>query len=201
MRRGVAFAAVTFGALMTITPPAHAKFNVRVVIDGPGLPRSIELLNPVIDIGCVFNRPCSPASAPPAGPLGPRYTVIQFLEGHHARGPMMDRIVHDLYPDATGGPRLFTASGQAYHEWDRMRRVRGGWTRAPQPLITTLRARGLPAQPPIERLANLATATAGGQEIERGSNGAAIGISAVLLIGAAALGLPWRRRRRRPSGA
>jgi hypothetical protein len=127
MKRPLAHVAAVVLGLMTITPQAHAKFNIRLMITGPGLAAPIELLNPGVEIGCVFSRPCPLTVRTPARPLGPRYEVVEWLEGHHARGPMRDRIVHELYPHATEGPRVFTSAGQQWHDWNRKRTVPGGW--------------------------------------------------------------------------
>jgi hypothetical protein len=194
MRRQLALAAAVVAGLMTITAPAQAKFNVRVVIDGPGLSAPVELFNPGVDIGCVLSRPCDSISHPPARPLGPRYMLTQFLEGHHARGPMMDRIFHDLYPFAPGGPRVFTQKGQTWHEWNRMRRAPGGWTYAPTSLMKKLRAMGLPEEPPAERIATAATAAKRRPREAPESLGVLVGVG-VLLVGGAFIGRPrWRRR-------
>ena len=150
MRRPLVTAAIVAG-LMTFTPPAQAKFNIRLVVSGPGLAGPIELFNAGMDIGCVFSRPCNLTSRAPARPLGSRYEVIESLEGHHARGRMMDRIVHDLYPYASGGPRVFTPAGQTWHDWNRKRHIPGGWTRAGHDLIDALRAAGLPNSRPGNR--------------------------------------------------
>lgn len=148
MRRPLVVTAAILVGFMTITTQAQAKFNIRLVVNGPGLAGPIELFNAGMDIGCVFSRPCSLTSRAPARPLGPRYEVIESLEGHHARGRMMDRIVHDLYPYASGGPYVFTAPGQIWHDWNRKRRIPGGWTRAGHDLMDALRAAGLPQEPP-----------------------------------------------------
>ncbi|HET6770101.1 MAG TPA: hypothetical protein VFH75_00500 [Actinomycetota bacterium] len=148
MRRPPVVTTAIVAGLMMITAPAQAKFNIRLVVSGPGLAGPIELFNAGMDIGCVFSRPCNLASRAPARPLGPRYEVIESLEGHHARGRMMDRIVHDLYPYAPGGPRVFTAPGQTWHDWNRKRHIPGGWTRAGHDLFDALTAAGLPQQPP-----------------------------------------------------
>lgn len=148
MRRQLALAAAIVAGLMTITPQAQAKFNIRLVVNGPGLADPIELFNSGTDIGCVFSRPCSLTSRAPTRPLGARYEVIESLEGHHARGRMMDRIVHDLYPYAPGGPRVFTAPGQTWHDWNKRRHIPGGWTRTGDDLMDALRAAGLPEEPP-----------------------------------------------------
>jgi hypothetical protein len=193
VRRLLIFTAAVAG-LLTITPPAQAKFNVRISIGGPSLEGPVELFNPEIDIGCVFSRPCDSTSRPPAMPLGPRYMVTQSLEGHHARGLMMDRILHDLYPYAPEGPWVFTAAGQTWHEWNRLRRTPGGWTRAPRSLLMTLRANGLPAVPPVARVANATIAAEERQGRGRGAVGALVGVG-VLLAGGAFLGRPRRKNR------
>jgi hypothetical protein len=146
MRRPIAVVSIIAG-LLAITPQAQAKFNIRLMVDGPGLADPVELLNPGADIGCVFSRPCQLKVDAPAPPVGARYEVVEWLEGHHARGPMSDRIVHDLYPYAPGGPRVFTPAGQTWVDWNREQEVRGGWTRAPDELIHALKSAGLPEQP------------------------------------------------------
>jgi hypothetical protein len=69
-----------------------------MIIEGPGLIEPIELTNTSVLIGCMFHKPCRPVAHPPGKSLGPRFTVTQSLEGHHARGLMKDRIVYELYP-------------------------------------------------------------------------------------------------------
>lgn len=192
MRRSLVFPAAIVG-LMTITPPAQAKFVVRVVIDGPGLVQPVELSNTAVRIGCTLSTYCHPVSHPPNGRLGPRYTVTQSLEGHHARGLMMDRIVHDLYPYAPEGPWVFTAAGQIWHDWNRIRRVPGGWTPADRSLMKALRANGLSPEPPVERVASATAPVEEGQGLGRGAVGALVGVG-VLLAGGGFLGRPRRRR-------
>lgn len=177
--------------LMTVPQPAHAKFNVRVVIDGPGLVRQIELPNTAVPIGCTFGT-CHPVSHPPGKPLGPRYEVTQFLEGHGPQGPQTDRIVHDLYPYAPGRPWVLTAPGQTWRDWNRTRRVPSGWTPASRSLMKALRANGLSLDPPVELVANAATAAEDRQGRGFGTVGALVGVG-VLLAGGAFLGRPRRR--------
>ena len=194
MRRALAFAAALLASLVAIAHPAQAKFYMRVTIDGPGLAEHIELPNTAVRIGCMFIKPCRPVVNPPDESLGPRFTVIQSLEGHHSRGPMMDRIVHDLYPYADDGPWVFTLSGQTWHDWNRIRRVPAGWTPADPSLMKALRANGLPSEPPVERFS---AAPSKVQEAPgTGSNpaGVLVGVT-VLLAGGAILRRPrWRRR-------
>ena len=182
MRRSPALAAAIVAGLMMIPLPAQAKFVVRVVIDGPGLVEPVELPNTEIRVGCTFSNHCRRLLHPPDGALGPRYMVTQWLEGHHARGLMMDRIVHDLYPWAPGGPWVFTASGQTWHDWSRIRQVPGGWTPADRSLMSALRANGLPAEPPAERVAAAAPGAEATQGVEPGTLGALVGVG-VLVAG------------------
>jgi hypothetical protein len=154
MRRSL-LAGTMAAALMTIAPPAQAKFVVRLVIDGPGPAGPVELPDSAVRIGCTFSRSCRPVSHPPVRPLGPRYDIDQIIEGHSPRGPEFDRIVHDLYPSAPGGPWVFTPSGQTWVDWNRTRKVPGGWTRAAPELIDALKTEGLSEAParPAARLA------------------------------------------------
>ena len=197
MRRLIALAAAMVAGLVTMAHPVQAKFNVRVIIDGPGLVEPIELPNTAVRIGCLFVKPCRSLANPPVRSLGPRFTVTQSLEGHHARGLMMDRIVHDLYPYARGGAWVFTPPGQTWHDWSRIRRVPGGWTPAHRSLMRAVQANGLPSQPPIERI--LAAPAAIKETQVRGPDEAGILIGVGLLLAAGAI--IRRPRRRRTGGA
>lgn len=192
MRRSLVFTGAIVG-LMTITPPAQAKFVVRVVIDGPGLVEPVELSNTAVRVGCTLSTYCHPVSHPPNRRLGPRYTVTQSLEGHHARGLMMDRIVHYLYPYAPEGPWVLTTAGQIWHDWNRIRRVPGGWTPADRSLMKALRANGLSPKPPVERVASPTARAEERQGIGLATVGGLVGVG-VLLAGGAFLGRPRRRR-------
>lgn len=194
MKRQFAHVAAVVLGLMTITQEAQAKFAVRLVIDGPGLPRPLELPNTSVRVGCTFARYCHPLADPPGGSLGPRFVVTQWLEGHHADGPMMDRIVHAFYPYASERPVIFTASGQTWHDWNRTRRVKGGWTPAPSQLTDALRSEGLSEQPPPVRLRSSAleaSSTNTGADIRRAWTLMLLVSLAVLIVGGALL--PRRR--------
>lgn len=194
MRRPLALVAGLLAGLVMTAHPAQAKFYVRVTIEGPALIEPIELPKTDVRIGCQFSKPCHAVPKPPDGSLGPRFTVTQSLEGHHARGPMMDRIVHDLYPFAPDGPWLFTPSGQTWHDWNRIRRVPGGWTPAHRSLMKALRANGLLSAPPVERIAAASTTSQQTSEGESSPAGVLVAVS-VLLAGGAILRRPgWRRR-------
>jgi hypothetical protein len=196
MKRLMVAAAAIAAVLVTIAHPAHAKFNVRVIIEGPRLVEPIELPNTSIRIGCMFSKPCRPVAHHSERSLGPRFTVTQYLEGHHARGLMKDRVVHDLYPYAEHGPWVFTASGQTWHDWARIRRVPGGWTPAHRSLMNALRANGLPAEPerPVERTAAPIPKEVDAQERASSPVVALVGLG-VLLAGGAIFGRPrWKRR-------
>lgn len=193
MRRPLALVASIVAGLLALTPSAQAKFVVRLVFDGPGLVDPVELPNSAVSIGCTFST-CHPVSHPPDRALGPAYNVTQVLEGHGPHGPQMDRIVHVLYPYVTGGPRVFTAPGQTWHAWTRIRRVPGGWTRAPRTLMKTLRAHGLPAEPPVERIVNAATQAEETQDRGLGTIDALVGVG-VLMAAGAFLSRPQRRKR------
>jgi hypothetical protein len=190
----IALLSAIVASLVAIATPAQAKFVVRLVIDGPEMTDPIELPNTSFRMGCVFLEYCHPESLPPEKPLGPRYTVTQWLEGHTPGGPMMDPILHDLYPYSPEGPWIFTAPGQTWHDWNRIRRVPSGWTPADRSLMKVLRARGLPPEPSVRRITASATRV---QEMHGGGSnptGVLVGVSVVLAGGALLRRPRWRRR-------
>jgi hypothetical protein len=144
--------------------------------------------------------PCR-ESAPPAGVLGPRYTVTWSMASE-------DWGVQDVYPYAVGGPVIHDR--QAAFEMD----APGGWFRADRGLLTVWAALGLPTRAQATGAGAPAGLAATAPEsapvaVIRATSGAsdeprawllALGVAAALAIGGAVLlatsgrlGIRWRR--------
>ena len=78
---------------------------------------------------------------PPAGELGPRYTIEYLVPGPAGKP---DRIVQDLYPYATE-PVTYMEPGQPFFETER---TRGGWYVGSAELTHVLLDAGLPESAP-----------------------------------------------------
>ena len=78
---------------------------------------------------------------PPAGDLGPRYTIEYLVPGPAGK---TDRILQDLYPFATE-PVTYMAPGQPFFETEA---TRGGWYVGSAELTRLLLEAGLPQSPP-----------------------------------------------------
>jgi hypothetical protein len=129
---------------------------------------------------------------PPAGDLGPRYTITYAVPGDGATF----QVVQDLYPYVAGGPVAHARSGQRL--WAGQEVV-GGWFYGPATLLPVLVSLGLPARAPAASPA-AATPAATPATVTTVRDGRAWwaggGAAAALLLAAAGLALRSVRRRR-----
>jgi hypothetical protein len=137
---------------------SQAKGPAAATIDGPGTgggvslggggePGNGVLLGTFTQQAGLFPALFRPTpdpmlDSPPAGDLGPRYTVTYRLPGPSGTE---DDIRQDLYPYAKGGPVTYTQAGQRFFE---TRTTRGGWYQASSALKDTLLKLGLPRTAP-----------------------------------------------------
>jgi hypothetical protein len=146
--------------------PAEAKGPSALMITGAGVDRPIVVGDDsptwprIVNSSAFFDTAFStltfgsPAFAE-AGPsplpnhLGPRLRLtwtVHWDSAHH--------LVQDLYPDALGGPLLYTPAGQALYDHP----TAGGWYRASTRFVDTLEAVGVPS-PGERRKASTAVST------------------------------------------
>lgn len=160
LRRPIIVTALAAGisiAAMTVATPALAKGPVQARITGPGLRHAVvvggpgepgqpaklavlaqqtNLFTALFGPGTGLPAPTMLHARPPAATLGPRYEVIYTVPGVPPQGnEQFGRIRQDLYPDATGGPVIYTPPGQ--RGFGRTLPV-SGWFRGTPQLLRTL---------------------------------------------------------------
>jgi hypothetical protein len=160
MTRTVFTALTTLLLLACVPSPALAKGPSEATITGPGLDSTITVGPggpgaemapgaPVMELAeaagffpASFGQAPTPMTGnPPAGELGPRYTIVYLVPGPAGK---TDRIVQDLYPFATE-PVTYMEPGQPFFETER---TRGGWYVGSAELTRVLLDAGLPESPP-----------------------------------------------------
>jgi hypothetical protein len=171
-RRLITVTALTAGlcvaAAMTLATPALAKGPSEARITGPGLARAIVVsgqgepgqpdalavlagqtgfFSVMFGAGALagVQAPAQLRTAPPRSSLGPRYTVTYTVPGlTPGPGEQFGVIRQDLYPDAVGGPVVFTPPGQ--EGFGGPLQVTG-WLIGGRPLARTLAQLGVPVRP------------------------------------------------------
>jgi hypothetical protein len=227
LRRLIAVTALAAGmsvtAAISLATPALAKGPSQASISGPGLARTIVVSGEGepgqqgtlavlagqtglftalfgTDITGIPQTPTSLRTPPPKASLGPRYTVSYTVPGVTPQpGEQFGRIIQDLYPDAAGGPVIYTPPGQ--DGFSRPLQVTG-WLRAGPPLTRTLAQLGVPPRPVTPAsprtsppAAHPAAAHQTGSRALAWLIAAGVGIAAAALAGAAL------RRHRKPAVA
>ncbi|HEV2259969.1 MAG TPA: hypothetical protein VGS06_43225 [Streptosporangiaceae bacterium] len=224
LRRLIVIAALAAGmsaaAALSLATPALAKGPSQASITGPGLVRAIVVsgegepgqqgtLAVLAGQTGLFNAlfgaditgiPQTPTSlrTPPKAALGPRYAVSYTVPGLTPQpGEQFGRIVQDLYPDAVGGPVIYTPPGQG--GFGQSLQVTG-WLRASPQLTRTLAQLGVPRRPvtpasPRTRPSAVHSAAA------RQTGSRALGwlIAAAVGIAAVALAAAAQHRHRKPA--
>jgi hypothetical protein len=155
------FALTALAALLVLAcvpSPALAKGPSEATITGPGLDAAITVGPgepgaemapgaPVMELAEAagfFPASFGPEplqGEPPAGELGPRYTIEYVVPGPYNES---DRVVQRLYPYATQ-PVTYTEPGQPLFETEE---TRGGWFVGSAELTRVLLDAGLPESPP-----------------------------------------------------
>jgi hypothetical protein len=212
-------AGMTVAAALSLAAPTLAKGPSQASITGPGLVRAIVisgegepgqqgtlavlagqtgLYNALFgaEITGIPQTPTSLRTPPPKAALGPRYTVSYTVPGVTPQpGEQFGRIVQDLYPDAVGGPVIYTPPGQG--GFGQSLQVTG-WLRASPQLTRTLAQLGVPLRPvtpasPRTRPSAVHSAAAR----QTGSRALAWLIAAAVAVAVTALACTalWRRRK------
>ena len=131
--------------------PASAKGPSEGVLEGDGLDQAIvigygegapgagDLIGDVGFFEVTFGSvPRQALDDAPTDDLGPRLRLTWTVPGPDGED---DLVVQDIYPYAAGGPVTYTAPGQPFFESEQ---TVGGWFRAPNRLLASLQALGLP---------------------------------------------------------
>jgi hypothetical protein len=222
LRRLIVVTALTAGlsvAAVSLATPALAKGPSQASITGPGLARTIVvsgngepgmqatlavlagqtgLYTAMFGAGVgIPDQPTPLRTSPPKASLGLRYTVTYTVPGVNPQpGEQYGRIRQYLYPDAIGGPVIYTPPGQ--DGFGGPLQVTG-WLRAGRPLTHTLAQLGVPLRPvtsaaPLTRTAHPAAGHRPGSPALVWLASAAVAVAAAALIG-----LALRLRRRKPA--
>ena len=222
LRRLIVLTAVAAGmsiaAAMTLATPALAKGPSQARITGPGLVHAVvvsgdgepgqqgrlatlagqtSLFTVLFGAGGSVPRPAR-LHTPPKATLGPRYTIIYTVPGVTPQpGEEFGRIRQDLYPQAAGGPVIYTPPGQ-----------RGfgqalqatGWLRGSPQLTHTLAQLGVPPRPgtPAAQQTHLPTAHPAAAQPAGSRTPGWLIASAAAIAAAALVGIMLRLHHRRP---
>jgi hypothetical protein len=205
---GLAAPAAAKGAdQATITGPGLSK---PIVINGNGEPGSMEQLGQLADGSGLFtfifggdNGSGQRLAAPPAGDLGPKYSIAYRIPDGSLNGSTFRQ---DLYPSAPNGPVTFTPDGQEVFG----NKAGTGWFQPAASFGSLLTAIGIPgvtaASEPTASARSTAPATQAAVSSSHSSSGmpgwltaAIIGAAALLVLAAVA----WRglRSRQRATAA
>jgi hypothetical protein len=154
---------MSIAAAVLLAAPALAKGPSQARITGPGLAHAIvvsgdgepgqpgrlaslaeqtSLFTVLFGLGGSGSPPARPVTPPPQASLGPRYTVVYTVPGVDPQpGDEFGRVRQDLYPDATGGPLIYTPPGQrGFGQAPQA----AGWLRGSAQLPHTLTQLGVP---------------------------------------------------------
>jgi hypothetical protein len=217
-------AGMSITAAVSLATPALAKGPSQASITGPGLARAIvvsdggepgqqgtlavlagqtglftAMFGP--DVSLPIQTPARLRTPPPQVSLGPQYTVIYTVPGVTPRpGEQSGQIRQDLYPDAAGGPVVYTPPGQA--GFGQPLQVTG-WLRAGPGLARTLSQLGIrprPSTPPAPPTRPPAAQPAAAPH-QGGSQALPwlIAATAAFALSAAFAGAALRRRHRKPA--
>jgi hypothetical protein len=157
---------MSIAAGMTLATPALAKGPSQARITGPGLVHAIvisgggepgqqsrlaslaeqtNLFTVLFGPGGSVPPPSRLHTPPLKASLGPRYMVVYTVPGIEPQpGEESGRVRQDLYPYATGGPVIYTPSGQRGFGQDLQT---AGWLRGGTQLTHTLTQLGVPSRP------------------------------------------------------
>jgi hypothetical protein len=173
-------------AAALLAPAALAKGPTEAAITGPGLSKPISFkglgdASKLTEYAGVFpavfgQSPDPMLKGPPAGKLGPKYTIRYVVPGQNSTA---FRLIQDLYPYARAGAVTYMKPGQPIFG----AKTTGGWYPAGIVLKELLVRAGLPrAAPRVSSGTNLALV-------------AGIGIPGALALAGAALLVARRRSR------
>jgi hypothetical protein len=187
-------------ALAALVLPASAlpKGAESASIQGPNLDSAITLggtgepgggtpLGQIAEFTGFFpeafgQSPDPTTNRPPAGDLGPKYTITYVMPGPNGA---RDNLVQDVYPYATPDPVSYMRPGQSFFDGER---TQGGWYVSPVALKRVLVQVGLPPTAPR---------TDTGSWLDGTALAAIVAAGAILLLGV--VGAAVLRRRPRPA--
>jgi len=211
---------ISVAAAISLAAPALAKGPSQASITGPGLAHAIivsgsgepgqqgtlALLAGQTGLFTVMfgadasvppQTPPVLRAPPPKASLGLRYTVIYTVPGVIPRpGEQYGRIRQDIYPDAVGGPVIYTSPGQDGFGGPL---TVTGWLRASPGLTRTLAQLGVPSRPRTQATPQTSPRTAPSAAAHQASSRSLTWlIAAAAAIAAAALGgaALWRHHRK-----
>ena len=213
-------AGMSIATAMTLATPALAKGPSQARITGPGLASAIvvsgdgepgqqgrlatlagqtSLFTVLFGAGGSVPKPARLHTPPPKATLGPRYTIIYTVPGVTPQpGEEFGRIRQDLYPQAAGGPVIYTPPGQ--HGFGQPLQATG-WLRGSTQLTRTLAHLGVPPRSGTQpaQQTHLPPATHPAAAHQAGSRTPGWLIASAAAIAAAALaGTMLRLRHRKP---
>ena len=213
-------AGMSIATAITLATPALAKGPSQARITGPGLARAIvvsgdgepgqlgrlatlagqtSLFTVLFGAGGSVPEPARLRTPPPKATLGPRYAIIYTVPGVTPQpGEQFGRIRQDLYPQAAGGPVIYTPPGQ--HGFGQPLRATG-WLRGSAQLTRTLAQLGVPPRSGTQpaRQTHLPAAPHPAAAHQAGSRTPGWLIALAAAIAAAALaGTMLRLRHRKP---
>jgi hypothetical protein len=144
--------------------------------------------------------PARLGTPPPAASLGPRYTIIYTVPGVTPQpGEQFGRIRQYLYPQAAGGPVIYTPPGQ---QGFGQPLLVTGWLRGSSRLTHALARLGVPPRPGTQaaQRTHLSSAAQPAAAHQAGSTTARWLIASAVAIAAAALAAAvLRLRHRKPA--
>jgi hypothetical protein len=209
-------AGMSIAAVMTLAAPALAKGPSQARITGPGLAHAIvvagngepgqqgrlgtlalrtSLFTAMFGPGGSVPAPARLRTPPPVASLGPRYTIIYTVPGVTPQpGEQFGRIRQDLYPQAAGGPVIYTPPGQSGFGQPLLVT---GWLRGSPQLTRTLARLGVPPRTgtqAAQRTAHPAAAHQAGP-----ATAGWLIAAAVAIAGAALAAAVLRLRHRKPA--
>jgi hypothetical protein len=214
-------AGMSIAAVMTLAAPALAKGPSQARVTGPGLAHAIvvsgdgepgqqgmlgtlamqtSLFTAMFGPGGSVPAPARLGTPPPAASLGPRYTIIYTVPGVTPQpGEQFGRIRQYLYPQAAGGPVIYTPPGQ---QGFGQPLLVTGWLRGSSRLTHALARLGVPPRPGTQaaQRTHLSSAAQPAAAHQAGSATARWLIASAVAIAAAALAAAvLRLRHRKPA--
>jgi hypothetical protein len=214
-------AGMSIAAVMTLATPALAKGPSQARITGPGLAHAIlvtgdgepgqqgrlgtlalqtSLFTAMFGPGGSVPAPIRLHTPPSAASLGPRYTIIYTVPGVTPQpGEQSGRIRQDLYPQAAGGPAIYTPQGQ---QGFGQPLLVTGWLRGSPQLTRTLAQLGVPPRPGTQAAQRAHRPAAAHPAAAKQAGSATAGwlITSAAVIAAAALAAAvLRLRHRKPA--
>jgi hypothetical protein len=210
-------AGMSIAAAVALATPALAKGPSQARITGPGLAHAIvvsgggepgqpgklaslaeqtSLFTVIFGADSGVPAPARLRSPPPKASLGPLYTVIYTVPGVTPQpGQEFGRIRQNVYPQAVGGPVIYTPAGQRGFGQPLQAT---GWLRGSPELARTLAQLGVPGgvQAVLQTHPPAAVHPAAAHQSGSPTYGWLIGSAAAAAAAALASTVLWLRRRR-----